>query len=40
MQIEKVLINDRLGVSKACWKFRIPTNYNFAAIYPRNLLLS
>ena len=25
MQIEKALINDRFHVSKASWKFRIPT---------------
>ena len=34
MQTEKVLINDRLGVSKISRKFRISTIYNFAAIYP------
>ena len=39
MQIEKALINDRLCVSKASWKFRILTIYNFAIIYPWNLLL-
>ena len=37
MEIEKALINDRLGVSKVSWKFRIPTTYNFAVIYPWNL---
>ena len=37
--IEKVLINDRLRVSKASWKFRIPTIYYFATIYPWNLWL-
>ena len=30
MQIEKALINDRLGVSKVSWKFRIPIIHNFA----------
>ena len=40
MQIEKVLINDRLRVSKVSWKFRIPTIYNFAVIYSWNLLSS
>ena len=40
MQIEKAVINDRLGVSKVSWKFRIPTIYNFAVIYPWNLLFS
>ena len=34
MQIEKALINDRLGVLKLSWKFRIPTIYNFAATDP------
>ena len=34
MQIEKVLINDRLRVSKVSSKFRIPTIYNFAVICP------
>ena len=29
MQIEKALINDRLGVSKVSWKIRIPIIYNF-----------
>ena len=40
MQIEKALINDCLHVSKASWKFCIPTTYNFAAIYLWNLLFS
>ena len=40
MQIEKALTNDRLRVSKVSWKFRIPTIYNFAAVYPWNLLFS
>ena len=39
MQIEKPLIKDRLGISKVFWKFRIPTIYNFAVIYPWNLLI-
>ena len=35
MQIEKALINnDRLCVPKVSLKFRIPTVYNFAVIYP------
>ena len=38
MPIEKALINDRLRVSKVPWKFHIPTIYNFAVIYPWNLL--
>ena len=33
MQIEKALINDRLGVSKVSREFCIPTIYNFAVIY-------
>ena len=40
MQIEKALINDNLRVSKVSWKFRIPTAYNSAEIYPWNLLFS
>ena len=40
VHIEKVLINDRVRVSKVSWKFRIPTFYNFAVIYPWNLLFS
>ena len=40
MEIEKALINDRLRVSKVSWKFRILTIYNFAVIYPWNLLIS
>ena len=40
MQIEKALINNRLHVSKVSWKFRSPTIYNFAVIYPWNLLFS
>ena len=38
MQIEKALTNDLLRVSKVSWKFCIPTIYNFAIIYPWNLL--
>ena len=34
MQMEKVLINDRLRVSKVSRKLCIPTIYNFAVIYP------
>ena len=34
MKIEKALINDPLRVSKVFRKCRIPTIYNFAAIYP------
>ena len=34
MHIEKALTNDPLRVSKVFWKFRIPTIYNFAVIYP------
>ena len=34
MQIEKVLINDRLRVSKVPEKFRIPTIYNFCSNLP------
>ena len=34
MQIKKLLINDRLRVSKVSRKFRIPTVYNFAIVYP------
>ena len=40
MQIEKALINDRLRISKLSWKSRISTIYNFAVIYPWNLLFS
>ena len=40
MQIEKALINDCLRVSKVFWKFRILIIYNFALIYPWNLLFS
>ena len=40
MQIEKTLINDHWRVSKVSWKFSFQTNYNFAAIYPWNLLFS
>ena len=34
VQIEKAQINNHLRVSKVSWKFRIPTIYNFAVIYP------
>ena len=40
MQIKKALINDRLLISTVFEKFRIPTSYNFAVIYPRNLQFS
>ena len=40
MQIEKALITDHLRISKASWKFHIATIYNFAVIYPWNLLFS
>ena len=40
MQIEKTLINDRFRVWKVFWKFRILTIYNFAVIYPWNMLFS
>ena len=40
MQTEKALINDCSRVSKVSWKFLIPTIYNFAVIYPWNLLFS
>ena len=40
MQIEKSLINDRLRVSKVSRKFRIPTIYDSAVIYPWDLLFS
>ena len=33
MKIEKALINNRLCISKASWKFRIPIIHNFAVIY-------
>ena len=41
MQIENTMINDRLRVSKfyVSWKFCFAITYNFAAIYPWNLLL-
>ena len=40
MQIEKALINERLHVSKVFRKFTILVTYNFAVIYPWNLLFS
>ena len=38
MQTEKSLINDLLHVSKISWKLLITIIYNFAVIYPWNLL--
>ena len=40
MQIEKAHIYDCLPVSKLSWKFCVPSIYNFAVIYPWNLLFS
>ena len=40
MQIEEALINDQVHASKVSWKFRIPTIYNTAVIYPWNLQYS
>ena len=40
MQIKKALINDRLRILTVFGKFRIPSSYNFAVIYPRNLQFS
>ena len=40
MQIEKAPINNRLRVSKVSWKVRISIIWNFAVIYPWNLLFS
>ena len=40
MQIEEALMNDRLRVSKVSGKLHIPTIYNFAILYPLNLLFS
>ena len=40
MQSEKALTNDRVSVLKVSREFRIPTIYNFAVIYPCNLLFS
>ena len=40
MQIEKAHIYDCLRVSKLSWKFCVPSIYNFAVIYPWNLLFS
>ena len=37
MQIEKASINDRLRVSKVPWKHRIPTIYNFAVTFTREI---
>ena len=39
-RLKKTLINDRFLVSKESWNFHIPTVYNFALIYPWNLLFS
>ena len=39
-QIEKKLINDRLGVSNISLKFLITTTYYFAVIYSCNLRFS
>ena len=40
MQTEKAQTNDRLRISKVSYKFRIQNIYNFAVIYPWNLLFS
>ena len=40
MQIEKARINYQLLASKVSWGFCITTLYNFAVIYPWNLLFS
>ena len=40
MKIEKLLINDRLRVSKVSWKFCVLTIYNFAVIFFWNLFFS
>ena len=40
IQIKKVMINDRLRVSKVSWKNRIPIIYNFPLSYRWNLLSS
>ena len=40
IQIEKSPIKDRLRISKVSWKFCVPTIFNFAIIYPWNLLFS
>ena len=40
MQIKKPLISGCLRVSKVSWKFRVASIYNFALIYPWNLLFS
>ena len=37
IQIEKVLINDCLRVSKVSWKFHISTIFNFAVIVENEL---
>ena len=38
MQIEKSLINDPLRASKVSWIFQVSAIYNFAVIFPWNLL--
>ena len=40
MQVKKGLTDNCLRVSKVSSKFRIPTIYNFAVIYPWNVLFS
>ena len=40
MQIKNEIMNNCLRVSKVSWNFRIPTIYNFAVIYPWNVLFS
>ena len=40
MQIEKSVINDRLGVLKVSCIFNISTIYNLEVIYPWNTLFS
>ena len=40
MQIEKVLINNRLRDLKVSWKFCVPTICNFAIIYQWKLVFS
>lgn len=39
MQIKRVLINDRLSVSKINWKFHILAIYNFAVITRESVIL-
>ena len=40
IKVTVMQIENRLRVSKISWKFRIPTIYNFAVIYPWNLQFS